>query len=98
MVGALTALAALAHLLPLGIGDKPDDGLGLVALAGMAGLYACLAVLQLRPQSLGPWRRRVYAGFYMDEIYTRLALRLWPYRWVPKAAPSGGTTADKSTD
>jgi NAD(P)H-quinone oxidoreductase subunit 5 len=26
-------------------------------------------------------RRWSYAGFYVDEIYTRAALRLWPARW-----------------
>jgi len=39
--------------------------------------------LQVRPQALSVWRRWSYAGFYVDEFYTRLALRLWPGRWAP---------------
>ncbi|GAA4034098.1 NADH-quinone oxidoreductase subunit L [Actimicrobium antarcticum] len=87
MVAGLTGLALLAHALPLGIHDAPHHTLGKIALTGMAALYLCLATLQLRPRSLGAWRRRIYAGFYMDEIYTRLALRLWPTRWISKALP-----------
>lgn len=83
MVAGFTGIALLAHALPLGIEDAPHARLGLVALAGMAALYLCLALLQLRPQALSTWRRWSYAGFYVDEAYTRLALRLWPVRWMP---------------
>lgn len=83
MVGGLTGLAWLVHLLPLGLVDAPAHGLGGLALAGLAGLYLCLAVLQWQPQALQTWRRRSYAGFYLDEVYTRLALRLWPADWAP---------------
>jgi NAD(P)H-quinone oxidoreductase subunit 5 len=83
MVGGLTGLAWLVHLLPLGLVDAPAHGLGGLALAGLAGLYLCLAVLQWQPQALQTWRRWSYAGFYLDEVYTRLALRLWPAAWVP---------------
>jgi NAD(P)H-quinone oxidoreductase subunit 5 len=83
MVAGFTGIALLAHALPLGIEDAPHVNLGLVALAGMAALYICLALLQLRPQALSTWRRWSYAGFYVDEAYTRLALRLWPVRWMP---------------
>ncbi|TNF60422.1 MAG: NADH-quinone oxidoreductase subunit L [Burkholderiales bacterium] len=86
MVGALTGLAWLVHALPLGLQDAPAQGLGLLALAGLAGLYLCLAVLQWRPSALGQWRRRSYAGFYLDEVYTRLALKLWPVDWMPVPA------------
>jgi NAD(P)H-quinone oxidoreductase subunit 5 len=87
LVAALTALAALAHLVPLGVHDRPDAAAGPFAAIGMAGLYLCLAALQWRPQALATWRRWSYAGFYVDEFYTRLALRLWPTRWAP--APRG---------
>ena len=53
-----------------------------------AALYLCLAILQARPQSLAVWRRWSYAGFYVDEFYTRLALRLWPAAWLPAPANS----------
>ncbi len=87
MVAGLTGAALLAHALPLGIHDVHNDTLGSIALLGMAALYLCLVTLQLRPQSLGAWQRWSYAGFYVDEIYTRLALRLWPTRWTPEPSP-----------
>ena len=36
------------------------------------------------------WRRWSYAGFYVDEVYTRLALQLWPARWAPEAFKATG--------
>ena len=84
MVAGLTGAALLAHALPLGVQNAPHPTLGLVALMGMLGLYCCLAVLQLRPRALRTWRRWSYAGFYLDEAYTRLALKLWPARWTPE--------------
>lgn len=84
IVAGLTAVALLAHALPLGTADAPHPGLGLVALAGMGVLYGGLAWLQLRPQAMGSWRRWSYAGFYVDEAYTRLALALWPVHWAPE--------------
>ena len=89
MVAALVLAAWVGHALPLGVRDAPHAAAGLVALAGMAALYLCLALLQTRPQAhpqtLGRWRRWSYAGFYVDEYATRAALRLWPARWTPAA-------------
>lgn len=82
MVIGLSLAALLAHALPLGTVDAPHQPLGLIAMAGMAALYVGLAMLQWRPASLTAWRRWSYAGFYVDEAYTRLTLRLWPTRWV----------------
>ena len=87
-IALLAALASVAHALPLGVADAPSAAAGIVALAGMAALYLCLAILQARPQSLAVWRRWSYAGFYVDEFYTRLALRLWPSAWLPATASS----------
>lgn len=78
MVVGLTGAALLAHALPFGIQDRPHHAMGRIALLGMAVLYLCVAVLQRRPQALSPWWRWSYAGFYVDEAYTRLALRIWP--------------------
>ena len=86
MVVSLTVAAMAAHALPLSIQDAPDPLLGLIALMGMAALYLCQALLQRRPKWLSRWRRWSYAGFYLDEAYTRLALRLWPAHWTPQAA------------
>lgn len=85
-VAGLTLAMLLAHALPLGLRDAPSAPLGLVALAGMSLLYLCLLILQLRPAALAGWRRWSYAGFYVDEIYTRLSLRVWPTTWVPHSA------------
>ena len=84
LVVGLTLAAMLVHALPLGIQDSPQLGLGLIALLGMAALYLCQAVLQHQPPMLSRWRRWSYAGFYADETYTRLALRIWPVQWNPK--------------
>lgn len=83
MIVGLSAAALLAHALPLGIQDVPNNIMGLITLLGMITLYLWVVVLQLRPQALHVWRRWSYAGFYVDEVYTRLALRLWPGRWTP---------------
>ena len=92
MITGLTLAALLLHALPLGIQDKPNDTLGLVTLLGMAALYLCLVVLQVRPEALRAWRRWSYAGFYVDEAYTRLALKLWPGQWTSQAQSSGFST------
>lgn len=92
MVAGLTGAVLLVHALPLGIQDLPHQGLGLVALLGMVGLYLCLVVLQLRPRTLRTWRRWSYAGFYMDEAYTRLALQVWPARWTPEPVKHLGSS------
>jgi len=87
MLAGLALAALLLHGLPLGLQDRPFEALGPLVLAGMAGLYLGLALLQRRPEGLSGWRRWSYAGFYLDEIYTRLTLRLWPTRWTPAQAP-----------
>ena len=89
MIAGLTGAALLAHALPLGVRDLPHHSLGMVTLLAMLALYLCLVVLQLRPQALRAWRRWSYAGFYVDEFYTRLALQLWPGRWTPEAFKPG---------
>lgn len=83
VVAALTAAMALGHALPLGVVDAPLAAAGVVALLGMAAMYLGLVALQVCPARLTAWRRWSYAGFYVDEFYTRLALRLWPTRWTP---------------
>ena len=86
MVAGLVTATLVGHALPFGLTDAPHAAAGLVALAGMAALYLCLAVLQARPQALATWRRWSYAGFYVDEFSTRTALHLWPARWTSAAA------------
>lgn len=81
-LAGLTAVAALAQLLPVGVSDAPNSLAGYLTLSGMALLYLGLVMLQWRPRALETWRRLSYAGFYVDEIYTRVALCLWPTRWT----------------
>ncbi len=90
-VAGLSASMVLAHALPLGLEDDPRAAMGYTALVGMALLYLCLARLQNRPGALDPWRRWSYAGFYVDELYTSLALRLWPTGWARTPATAGET-------
>ncbi|GAB6195479.1 NADH-quinone oxidoreductase subunit L [Lysobacter xanthus] len=98
MVVALTLAGVAAHALPLGLRDAPHAGLGVVALVGMAALYVCQVLLQRRPRLLSRWRRWSYAGFYVDEAYTRLALRLWPGRWTPNASARVAVAASPLID
>lgn len=90
MLVFLSGAVLLVHTLPLGLVDTPEHGFGVVGLLGMGLLYVVLALLQRRPQSLESWRRWSYAGFYVDEVYTRLALKLWPTKWIPDPSGSFG--------
>ncbi len=93
----LTLAALVAHRLPLQIVDFPRTGYGVLALLTMLALYACMGLLQLRPQAMAAWRRRSYAGFYLDEAYTRLALTLWPSDWAPKARRAAANQQTQGT-
>lgn len=83
MVFGLTVTAVVVHAIPFGVQDTPHEVLGVIAAAGMVALYICQALLQYRPQLLSSWRRWSYGGFYVDEAYTRLALKVWPTQWSP---------------
>lgn len=98
LVVGLTLVSALAHLLPLGVSDAPATLAGYLALAGVAALYLALVMLQWQPQRLAAWRRWSYAGFYVDEFYTRFALRVWPAGWsaATPRAPVPGTRDEPS--
>lgn len=87
MVALLSLAALLAHAVPLGVDNAPNHGAGVLAMAGMGLMYLGLAVLQWCPGRCGAWRRWSYAGFYVDEFYTRLALRLWPTGWSGAPSP-----------
>lgn len=98
LVAGLSVLASLAHAIPLGVTDVSvaADGLGLLALAGMAWLYLCMALMQWQPDTLETWRRWSYAGFYVDEFYTRMALRLSPGAWAASRSATPGPRVDSS--
>ena len=78
----LTLAACIVDRAPVGAGETPLRGAGIVALVGMAVMYVEMAAFQLWPHALVTLRRWVYAGFYMDEGYTHWVLRLWPTRWA----------------
>jgi len=82
-IAALMGAAIALHHLPTGIADQPDTGGGVTALFGMAAMHGVLMVLQTSPHALATLRRACYAGLYLDEFYTRLALRSWPTKWTP---------------
>lgn len=81
LIASLTLLATLLHQLPLGVSDAPNGIAGEIALCGMLLMYLMLAIIQQSPQWLSALHRWSYAGFYVDESYTRLALRVWPIDW-----------------
>ncbi|HEU0276472.1 MAG TPA: NADH-quinone oxidoreductase subunit L [Rhodanobacteraceae bacterium] len=78
----LTLAACVVDRAPIGAGEAPLAGGGLVALVGMALMYGEMALFQVWPRAVVTLRRWVYAGFYMDEGYTHWVLRLWPARWA----------------
>ncbi|MCQ8896602.1 NADH-quinone oxidoreductase subunit L [Limnobacter humi] len=86
LVAVLTWIASLAHGLGFGTLDQPVQSLGPWVLLGMALLYILLLALQLGWSGMHVFRRWSYAGFYVDEYFTRLALRFWPTAWGSNAA------------
>ncbi|MFT0532639.1 NADH-quinone oxidoreductase subunit L [Castellaniella hirudinis] len=88
MVVFLTLAALCVDRAPLGVGNDPLDAAGIVALAGMALLYAGMGLFLCRPRLVIGVRRWVYAGFYTDEGYTWWVLRLWPVAWAGAAPPA----------
>jgi NAD(P)H-quinone oxidoreductase subunit 5 len=80
--------AAGARMLP----SAPDSvsSLGWIfVVSGFALLFALQALLQARPagrlaRALQP---RLFAGLYLDEVFTRMTFRVWPPRFNPAPAP-----------
>lgn len=93
MVAGLTLATLLAHAVPLGVQDVPSHTLGVPVLMAMAILYFFLVALQLWPHALRVWWRWSYAGFYVDEVYTRLTLQLWPSQWAAGDVKPGDVAA-----
>jgi NAD(P)H-quinone oxidoreductase subunit 5 len=97
----LVALYAGWHFLfgalaPTATTASPSDWgrLGLV-VAGFALLFVTQALISARPtgrvaQALYP---ACFAGFYLDEVFTRMTFHLWPPRPLPavKPLPRNGT-------
>jgi NAD(P)H-quinone oxidoreductase subunit 5 len=89
---AVTALyfawhGVFGHFVARPQGAMPERWL--IVLAGFVVLFAVQLVLELRPQGrlacvLQP---RLFAGLYLDEIFTRMTFRLWPPRLRPRLSP-----------
>ena len=92
-VCGLTVLAWLGHLLPLGVAAQPHPALGVLALCGMAVLHGGLLALQWRGGVWPAAHRWTYAGYYVDDVVTRLACRLWPNPWAAGAWRGRGLSA-----
>lgn len=89
----LTAALLIAHMLPLGTSTVPNHGAGLLAVAALTSLYAIVGITQHHHARLERWRRWSFAGFYLDESYTRLAVRLWPRSATLPTVHTTGTLA-----
>ena len=98
IVAALTAAVVLAHWLPLGLIDRPHQQSGIVTLLCMAVMYLFVMTLQMQPQAWARLRRWSYAGFYVDEWFTTLALKLWPTRWTVATMPFPDLDRDPNRD
>lgn len=79
----LTILIDLVHQVPLGVENQPFGAAGALTFFVLTALYLSLVIIQHRPESIGSLRRWSYAGYYLDEIYTRVALWIWPRGWSP---------------
>jgi NAD(P)H-quinone oxidoreductase subunit 5 len=78
MLSVFTVVLITLHHLPLGIHNDPRFGLGVVTMLAMFLLYLFQVNWSLNPKGLGGWHRWSYAGFFLDESFTRLALILFP--------------------
>nr|WP_176704164.1 NADH-quinone oxidoreductase subunit L [Pseudomonas sp.]QDK64836.1 NADH-quinone oxidoreductase subunit L [Pseudomonas sp.] len=85
----------LAAARVLGTSPSPSDlqqSLGVLALLLFVSFYALQALIIAQPD--GALTRRLYplafAGFYLDEHFTRLTFRLWPLPRPQHATPATG--------
>jgi NAD(P)H-quinone oxidoreductase subunit 5 len=83
MLIVLLLAAVVTHALPFGLIDQPWHGAGVVAAIAFALLYLLTANLERAGLEHAGARRWAYAGLYLDEYFTRLALRIGSPRWMP---------------
>jgi NAD(P)H-quinone oxidoreductase subunit 5 len=67
----------------------PQRPLLVICVICFVVLYGIQMIVRLKPMgalasALYPW---LYAGLYLDEVFTRATFRLWPAHRVPKVAP-----------
>ena len=98
-VGLLCQLYWLGHLGAaavtagtLSVVSAPEAAMAWWVAGGFLLLYGLQTVLVAYPQ--GAWSQRLYplayAGFHLDEWFTRLTFRLWPARMPRRAVLGGG--------
>jgi NAD(P)H-quinone oxidoreductase subunit 5 len=96
MLGAALLVAALyaawhtvfAALLPTPLDFVPGTASVIIALAGFVALYVVQAMVSVRPharaaRALHAW---AFAGFHLDELFTRATFLVWPPRHVRRQA------------
>lgn len=90
-LGAAAVTAGTTSVVPVA-SAVPDAAMALWVAGGFLLLYGWQTVLVAHPQ--GAWSRRLYplayAGFHLDEWFTRLTFRLWPARMPRRPAVVGG--------
>jgi NAD(P)H-quinone oxidoreductase subunit 5 len=99
-VGAAVVTAGTPSV--VSVASVPTDAvMALWVGSGFLLLYGLQTVLVAHPQ--GTWSQRLYplayAGFYLDEWFTRLTFRLWPARMPRRPAvgvAGGGPTIQAS--
>jgi NAD(P)H-quinone oxidoreductase subunit 5 len=89
--------AAAGRLFPAPVAPSAQGWIVLVS--GFVFLFAVQTALQLWPdgrlaRALHPW---LFAGFYLDERFTRLTFRVWPPR-LPAPAPIPPLTLPRSVE
>lgn len=82
MVCGFSVAAFNVELLPLNLTLQPFEQGGWLAFASLLFMYIGFVGVLCLPKQHSALRHWIYAGFYLDEIYTRVALFLWPAQWV----------------
>ena len=82
------------------IGGAPSMGPVVWVLGCFGLLFVLQGAVRTRPdgtlaRAIYPW---LFAGLYLDELFTRLTFRLWPARLPPDPAPApAAAPADRAT-
>ncbi len=82
---------AAAAALALQTGGAAAGWLVAIAAGAFLALFVVQSVIAAKPggrlaRTLYPW---FYAGFYLDELFTRFSFRLWPVRLPPSPDSTG---------
>ena len=81
IISGLALLATSLQMFDFATSDIHNRLGLLIATIVMLLMYILLALIQKSPEKLSLFQRWSYAGFYLDEFYTRLTLKIWPADW-----------------